>query len=63
MLSGCCLFADFIGHQYITYLSNIRIAYSDGLLESTRIVDVEEMDDLLADVIEAKSLKAVKESK
>lgn len=46
----------------ITYLSNIRIAYSDGLLESTRIVDVEEMDDLLADVIEAKSLKTVKES-
>lgn len=46
----------------ITYLSNIRIAYTDGLLESTRIVDIEEMDDLLSDVIDPKSIEAVKKS-
>lgn len=46
----------------ITYLSNIRIAYTDGLLESTRIVDIEEMDDLLSGVIKPSSIASVKES-
>ena len=46
----------------ITYLSNIRIAYTDGLLESTRIVDIEEIDELLSDVIESKSIDNVKNS-
>lgn len=36
----------------ITYLANIRIAYSNGYPESTRVVDIEDIDNLLADVID-----------
>ncbi|XZF13603.1 hypothetical protein ACTHGU_17620 [Chitinophagaceae bacterium MMS25-I14] len=35
----------------ITYLSNIRIAYCNGYAESLRVVDIEQLDELLADTI------------
>jgi hypothetical protein len=35
----------------ITYLSNIRIAYTNGYMESVKIVDLEDLDELLEEVI------------
>lgn len=46
----------------ITYLSNVRIGYTNGLLESTRIVDVEEMDELLSEVVRPDAIDKVKEN-
>lgn len=46
----------------VTYLANIRIAYTNGLLESTRIVDIEDMDELLADVLVSEHIAEVKET-
>lgn len=45
----------------ITYLSNIRIAYCNGCLESVRVVDVEEIDSLLNDVVKSDLVEQVKE--
>ena len=35
----------------ITYLSNIKIAYTNGYLDSLLVVDVEDLDELLEDII------------
>ena len=44
----------------ITYLSNIRIAYTNGYMESLRVVDVEDIDMLLDEVIEKSKIEEVK---
>lgn len=41
----------------ITYLANIRIAYSNGYPESTRIVDIEDIDNLLIDVLDKEEFR------
>lgn len=45
----------------ITYLSNIRIAYCNGYMESIKIVDIEEIDKLLSQVVRPECIATVKE--
>ncbi len=46
----------------ITYLSNIKIAYTNGYMDSLRVVDVEDLDELLEDVIALDYRSSVKSS-
>ncbi len=46
----------------ITYLSNIKIAYTNGYMDSLRVVDVEDLDELLEDVINEEDRLRVKKS-
>lgn len=45
----------------ITYLSNIRIAYCNGYMESIKIVDIEEIDKLLQEVVVPEEIANVKQ--
>ena len=45
----------------ITYLSNIRIAYTNGYMESVKMVDLEDLDGLLEEVIVPAHRESVKE--
>ena len=49
--------------QYVTvtYLSNVRIAYCNGYAESLRLVDLQELDDLLEDTIDPAHIAEVRE--
>jgi hypothetical protein len=44
----------------ITYLSNVRIVYCNGYYESIRMVDVEELENLLEDTINPEQIEAVR---
>ncbi len=50
--------------QYITitYLSNIKIAFCNGYEESLRVVDLEELDVLLEDTIQAGMIEQVRQT-
>jgi len=43
----------------ITYLSNIRLAYTNGYMETLRVVDLEDLNELLEEIIIPSELKNV----
>ena len=44
----------------ITYLSNIRIVFTNGYMESNRVIDLEDLNSLLEDIIEPAQVDIVK---